>query len=63
MTDETKSDPNKAIEGAISCRSYLDGEGRCYIPLRVRDRAGLERNVGYDVQIEGVILSNFKNRR
>jgi len=67
MMDSKESDKSdiesvegKAIEGSISCRSYMDTNGRVYVPLRVRDRAGLERGVGYDVQIEGAIISAFQ---
>jgi hypothetical protein len=60
MTDETKSASEKAIEGTITCTSYLDSAGRLYVPLRVRDRAGLERGVGYEFGITGRVISDFK---
>ena len=57
-----KSDPNTAIKGSIACTSYLDEHGRLYVPLRSRIQAGLERGVGYNIEIHGVILSNFKKQ-
>lgn len=61
---DTKESGKTDIESAsdkavIACTSYLDSGGRLYLPQRIRDRAGLERGVGYYVDIQGSVLKGF----
>lgn len=50
----------QAITGDIKCTSFLDSTGRIYVPLRIRNRAGLERGVTYEIGISGKVISDFK---